>query len=962
MTTTLWKKKLAAWLHDPAEKALVLMRDEVGHEQGSVAKLRDLLGIEAVHFDKRADWFAAAADRPQWPFEPGRPRPAWANVQWAERPVLIHPLSGQPINLGRLSDEPARAWREVGLDHFSELIVRSPDGNPDHRLSFLAFWRFGPESPAPAIGQLWRMLPADTRVPDHSIWQHLDVVSSLAGALHEDAPALLTVSIGPVQNFIEQARSTSDLWAGSHLLSCLAWEAMNPIVEALGPDAILFPSLRGVPLVDLWLIEQHQPWRARLESWIKRDTDETPLFAAALPNKFTAIVPRAKAGELASRARDAVRGKAREWANKAAQKVFAEARRGGEHWRRQIDEQLADFPEFHWACADWPAERAGESSLRQALATFYPADRAQKPGLFGERVWEVLSSPKSIENAAFHEPNAGIFYPAVHELAERSLAAAKSARVFGQLLQRGFRCTITGEHEWLTDDLGYDDASSQAPTVLDLPANARRTIRTSQGEGTVWQSLADKRPSWARDGEHLGAIATLKRLWPTLFVERVNRQLGLNIGRYVVNTHALALAPSLEMLAVAADTKDEELRCLASHVAAESESAVLPSSLLRALRDKPDLLTIARKLPVKLERLRDSRTDADRKALEILEGKLANLLGHPHETYYGVILMDGDRMGAWLAGNEAETRLSFRLSWHPKVRDSIKQFEHLPVLKEYFDSPRPASPARHAFISTALNQFSLRVARHIVERIGKGRLIYSGGDDVLALVAIDDLLRVMLLLRAAYSGWGDPDCVRNGSDLRGLGIGRGYVRLDGEVLPAMGARASASIGAVVAHHMAPLAHVLRQAREAERRAKAAGRDAFCLRVLKRGGGEVGVTASFGLRSDVDAATPKLSRTPAGFLMRLADTLARTEFSRRAIFAASEWLDGLPPRPDRDDTAWREMTASLLALQFERQQGLATLAHEAVQIACEESRPDNTSRFLADVLVTAEFFARQSRTQ
>jgi CRISPR-associated protein Cmr2 len=955
-----WRRKLAAWLHDPAEKALVLMRDEVGHEDGSVGKLRDRLGIEAADFDKRADWFAAAADRPQWPFEPGRPRPKWANVRWAERPVLIHPLSGQPIDLGKLLDEPARAWREVSLDHFSDLIVHAPDGSPDHRRTFLAFWRFGPESPAPGIGELWRMLPADTRVPDHSIWQHLDVVSALAGALYGDEPALLTVAIGPVQSFVEQARSTSDLWAGSHLLSCLAWEAMRPIVEELGPDAILFPSLRGVPLVDLWLTEQHPSWRARLESWIERETDETPLFAAALPNKFTAIVPRARAEELASRARDAVRGKAREWAKEAAQKVFAEAHRLGEHWRKQIDEQLADFPEFHWACADWPTERTDESSLRQALATFYPADRTQPPGLFGEKIWEVLSSPNSIEGANFHDPNAGIFYPAVHELAERSLAAAKSARPFGQLLQRGFRCTVTGEHEWLTDELDYEDASPQAPTVLDLPANARRTIKTRQGEGTAWHALASNRPSWAREGEHLGAIATLKRLWPTLFVERINR----NIGRYVVNTHALALASSLETLAGAAGAKEEQVRCLASHVATESESAVLPSSLLRTLRGRPDLLTIARKLPISLERLRESRTEADLKALEILEDRLAAVLGHRHETYYGVILMDGDQMGAWLAGNETETRLSFRSTWHPQVQASLQRFEHEPSLKRYFDSPRPASPARHAFISTALNQFSLHVARHIIERIGKGRLIYSGGDDVLALVAVDDLVPVMLLLRAAYSGWGDPDGVRNSTDLYGLDIGRGYIRLEGKVLPAMGARASASIGAVVAHHMAPLAHVLRQAREAERRAKSAGRDAFCLRVVKRGGGEVGVTASFGLRSDADAGTamPKLAATPAGFLLRLADALAKTEFSRRAIFSASEWLRGLPPRPDRDDAAWREMTASLLALQFERQQGLSALAQEAVQIACAQSRAEQTPRYLADLLVTAEFFARQSRTQ
>jgi CRISPR-associated protein Cmr2 len=957
-----WEKKLAAWLHDPAEKALVLLRDEVGHEHGSVAKLRQLLDISKSDFDKRADWFAAAADRPQWPFEPGRPRPAWANVRWAERPVLIHPLSGQEIALGNLGDEPARAWRGVSLDHFAELIVRAADGSADPELTFLAFWRFGPQSPAPAIGALWQMLPADTRVPDHSIWQHLDVVSALAGALHDEEPALLTVSIGPVQSFIEQARSTSDLWAGSHLLSCLAWEAMRPIAEELGPDAILFPSLRGVPLVDLWLIEKHPGWRQLLDPWIRKETDESPLFAAALPNKFTAVVPRSRAAALASRAREAVRAKAREWACAAAAKVFAEAGRDGAHWRGQIDRQLAGFPEFHWACADWPIDRVDDDALRQALAVFYPADRSARPGLFGEKVWEVLSTPKSIEGAAFFEPNAGIFYPAVHELADRTLAASKSCRPFDALPQRGFRCTITGEHEWLTDELAYDGVTEAAPTVLDLPARARQSIRVGQQQGTVWHALAEKRASWAREGEHLGAIATLKRLWPTLFVEFINEKLDLSVDRYVVNTHALALAPSLEQVAAKTAADNAALIRLAGHVAPESETAVLPGSLVRALHGRPELLTLARKLPVRLERLRQSQAENDQKALALLEGELAEVLGHPRETYYGVILMDSDHMGAWLAANDGQTRLPFRSTWHPQVRASVGRFEHQPELKAYFDSPRPASPARHAFISTALNQFSLHVARHVVERIGKGRLIYSGGDDALALVAVDDLLPVLLLLRAVYSGWGNADGLRRDLDLRGLEIGKGYVRLEGKVLPTMGAKASASIGAVVAHHMAPLARVLAQARAAENRAKAAGRDAFCLRVMKRGGGEVGVTAGFGLRSDGAAAMPRLSATPAGFLQRLADTLAATDFSRRAIFAACEWLQGLPPRPDGDDASWRAMTESLLAKQFERQQGLRALAHEAVAVACAQSRPPQTARYLADLLVTAEFFARQGRSQ
>lgn len=955
--STIWKKKLAAWLHDPAEKALVLMRDEVGHEHGSVARLRERLSIARADFDKRADWFAAAADRPQWPFDPDKPRPPWANVHWTERPVLIHPLSGEQIDLGKLGDDPARAWREVSFDHFDKLIVRAPDGTPDLRLTYLAFWRFGPESPAGEIGSLWQMMPADTRVPDHSIWQHLDAVSALAGAVHDDEPALLTMSIGPVQSFIAQARSTSDLWAGSHLLSCLAWEVMRPIVEALGPDAILFPSLRGVPLVDLWLLEQHADWRARFVELCSKESDESPLFSAALPNKFSAIVPRSRAAELAKAATAAVRTHARMWAIDAAARVFKAADRSGEHWRQQVDEQLAGFPEVHWALAEWPAALEGEAALRAALGAFYPEERAPRPGFFDTPVWQVLSSPKTLDGVKFFEPNAGVLYPAVHDLADRSLAATKAARPFDALVQRGFRCTVTGEHEWLTDALDYAEANERAPTLLDLPANARATIHHGEATGTAWHALSEKKPSWARRGEHLGALATLKRIWPTIFCERIKERVGLDVRRFVVSTHALALATSLARLADSGDGDMQgRLLRLAGHVSNEEDDAVLPSSLAAKLRHAPELLKIARKLPVAMDRLRE-----DRNALALLEGELARLLGHRHETYYGVIQMDGDRMGAWLAGNEDDTQLRFRETWHPQVQAAVKQFEIQPALKEYFDSFRPASPARHAFVSSALNQFSLHVAPHIVQVIGKGRLLYSGGDDVLALVAVDDLLPVMLLLRAAYSGWGDVSDLRRDLDLRRLRIGRGFVQFNERVLPAMGAKATASLGAVVAHHTAPLAHVLRQAREAEHRAKAAGRNSFCLRVMKRGGGEVGITASFRDRVASEHGTPQLKRTAAGYMLRLADALDATEFSRRAIYAACEWLHGLPPRPEGDDSQWRAMASTLLAKQFERQKGVAALADEAVDVACSESTPDKTPRFLADLLVSAEFFARQGRT-
>ncbi|MFO1322236.1 MAG: type III-B CRISPR-associated protein Cas10/Cmr2 [Burkholderiales bacterium] len=1012
--TDIWKRKLAAWVHDPAEKAMVLMRDtedgvRIGHESGSVRHLREALGIDkGADFDKRADWFAAAADRPQWPFEEGKPRPAWANVRWTESPVIIHPLSGEKIPLTPVGDESAAAWRHLSLDHFTNLIEKDTSGRPDYRLTFLAFWRFGPELPADDAANFWRMLPADTRVPDHTIWQHLDVVSALAGALHDDTPALLTMALGPVQSFIAQARSTSDLWAGSHLLSCLAWEAMKPIVDALGPDAVLMPSLRNVPLVDLWLLEQARAagadvgskwWTRFCESedpWTKSRSDANPLFSASLPSKFTVIVPRRRAADLARQATDAVREQARQWAESAAVQVFEKFGSGGDHWKRQIAEQIAGFPEVHWSVVDWPVASDNHlpdpSALRCALGQFHPEASASSPGFFGTEVWKTLSREAGVtlEGVKFFEPNSGLLYPAVYELAERGLAASKATRAFDALTQEGFRCTLTGESEWLTDTLDFNGRPADGLDVRYVPAAQRGSIQQDEHAGTLWTRVASTAPSWARRGEHLGALATLKRLWPTVFcglVARVVPDLGLR--RFVVSTHTLALATSFAKLAEDKPTWNANQREVADRLVgharrlADDEPAALPRALLDAVRHDDSLLTLARGLPPLLDCLRDADDSQNANSpngtcLRKIEDDLATLLGHRQETYFGVIMMDGDRMGAWLSGESAETSLPYKATWHPQVCTEVEKLAgSAGPLREYIDSRRPASPARHAFISGALNHFSLHVVRHIVEVIGKGRLVYAGGDDVLALVAVDDLLPTLMLLRAAYSGWGDVGATLK-DRMRDLEIGRGYVKLHGRVFPAMGRRSTASAGAVVAHYSAPLARVLAAAHEAEQQAKHAGRNRFSLRVLKRGAGAVGLTATYWKVSthgadhsinDDAVPPPPIEDAAGGVLMRLSDALANSfgqdgkeEFSRRAIYAATEWLSGLPPRPVGEDAEWGSMVTRSLEFQFQRQGGVRKLAAAAVKVACEETegRRHETLDYLNNLLVTAEFFARPGR--
>ncbi len=973
---TNYTKKLAAWLHDPAEKQLILMRDREGHEGGTVRRLREALDISSQEFDKRADHMAAAADRPNWPRgDDARRYPQFESVKFSQEAELVHPLSGERLKLASLDlNIGVEQIKSFSQQHFEGLIQ-----GDDDRKTFLAFWRFGPEAghQADELGVLWPMLPADSRTPDHSIWSHVDTVSAIHTALAgdesgPDQPALMVMSFGPVQGFIGQARSTSDLWAGSHLLSSLVFEAMKPIINHLGPDVVVFPALRGVPVVDQWLMDIGGDAFTQLfddiDSELLSDTTDTnPLFAASLPNKFMAIVPSRQAAALAEQATAAIRHAAKTWAMDAAERVFkAVDVTMTDVTRDQINVQLAGFPEACWAAADWPVDGEGCKDIQTACARLHTAmdtihPDLKKQGIFKDDVWKVLTKELKLKDLSFWQPNTGILYPAVYELAERALSAAKATRPFAAMLQEGHRCTLTGEAEWLTDDralLGLNRKDREAKSV--------------------WGKLAKAKKSWVKRGEHLCAIATLKRLWPTLFAERVSRLTKGSVQRFVVSTHALALSTTIEKLTDPNHpmTTDQQaaLLVLASSTS-DYDPVTLPKSLVRQLHRLPQAQRdVLKRLPSMMEQEEDSPH---------LKDTIQRLLGDSrHETYYALILMDGDRMGGWLAGNEDAYKLAYRDTWHSKIISEMQMFERLdPQLTNYLNTKRPASPGRHAAISQALNDFSTRLARHVVEECCKGKLLYAGGDDVMALVAADDLFDCMQLLRLAYSGIAPDDNMGLGERIgalhpgsskvqRKLLLNNGFGLLDGRLMTLMGHKATASMGAVVAHHSAPLSSVLRELRSAESRAKNTAhgtdgkgndinRDAFCLRVLKRGGGEVNVTSPW-WRAPANQK-PDTSQSALALMKQLAQQLALTDFSRGAIYHAQLWFEGLTDdASDAINSNWRDQMTTSLAYQFHRQKGDKEVARRVVNFVCDVMQPQHPRTAIDNFLVTSEFFAREAR--
>ena len=100
--------------------------------------------------------------------------------------------------------------------------------------------------------------------------------------------------------------------------------------------------------------------------------------------------------------------------------------------------------------------------------------------------------------------------------------------------------------------------------------------------------------------------------------------------------------------------------------------------------------------------------------------------------------------------------------------------------------------------------------------------------------------------------------------------------LNGRLMRMMGERATASCGAVIAHHQAPLSAVIRELHAAEQYTKnEGGRNAFFIIVINRSGGVLRLTAKWGEKGERSEA--------AGLLQELRRFLAHNDVSRRAAY-------------------------------------------------------------------------------
>lgn len=907
-----WKLKIEAFLANPPERVLLADDDLAGRRQ---THLGELVGSPKLpQAAQQANRMAFGLDAPPFLREIGNP--------FREEPVLTHPLSGESLCIEALRLKPGDVSEAVESIRANYLSSPSPS-DQDYRRAFLALWRLLPEK----LGEkdpLWNVLPAHPCVPDQSVWDHASMASALAAA--GGKPAFFILNIASAQRFVTRARRTQDLWMGSFLLSSLAWEGMRVVAERCGPDCIIAPRLRGQPWVDRWL-------RGEMEIGGVPEPSPEELQIGNFPNIFTAVVS-SEDERLIHDVEEAVQDRWKEigeevkgYVEKAIgtddgleekvervleergiRRVSAEGLTkrmrglaGGAVWGTLWKSQLDDFleSEIFWTVLPWYPEEDRPDEIVEHCRDLLGEGAVES---FDE-LWEEIEPHMEPSDL-----NRGMVYGLLSRLAGRTLETRKNLRGFNQVEEPDEKCSLCGVrtalHPWINEDGYYPEFR----TFWDVVARI---------EGEDEDGEKRKLVGRIRRGDRLCGVCLTKRLaWEAYFTE----ELGLDPE----TSHVLF--PSTSSISTAG-FKADVLRTLAEKregVSREKTKDLYKAiegyvQVVRDLLRPPGILLRSADIPKLVEekgvalqvdefdpdvlkrflwldgewlyegsfdvdaiaweyRVPEREIDGDQveRAREAMEGLLhaaAECGIRPPARYYALVAMDGDHMGDWLSGKEAPT---LEEVVHPRCRDLVAG--NIPG-----GARRPLGSAAHSAFATAGWNFALQGVREVVEKEYHGKLIYAGGDDVLAFVPLDDLLNVLEELNRIFPG------EKNGFMERG---DRLYLM--------MGGKATISAGFVIAHYTHPFSAVAEDAHAGalEQSAKEGlGRDAFSAHLLKRSGRRVEAGAKW-QSGESGVETLEVLR---GIIERLK-TEGEGSLSDRFIYQLSEEgaLAGLPLEAQRSE--------------------------------------------------------------
>ncbi len=426
---TYWNSKLTAYLHDPVDKAFNIM----DHKKRS-ARLVELLELQKPNeaFLKVADSMAAGFERGRLPSYSSDENKNGA-VDFTESPVLTHPVSesGNITIDCRFDHEKINREMEKLVSESIKLLQTGDDAiyarNRFYYVHLLLRYHLAGENTG-EIGALWHRLPADTRFPDHTIWHHNALTSALYSCMGqgqgEEDIGLAVFSIAPVQQFISRARKLRDYWTGSLLLSWLAFEGIKWVMENLGPDHILYPSLVDQPLVMEYL-KSLSGFEGIVDKYRLNNNNDIATF----PNKFLFVAPLSSIENICTSISAFIEQKWSELASIVLDDILNKTQNlkpeEKEHIKKLFNKQTGAFWNFNWAAA----KMIGKGDLGNL-------EKLMKPEVWKtqDELFEIFSPGGKGSGSG-----KGIYYTTSHRLTQSALASDKACKTVTREPENGVK-------------------------------------------------------------------------------------------------------------------------------------------------------------------------------------------------------------------------------------------------------------------------------------------------------------------------------------------------------------------------------------------------------------------------------------------------------------------------------------------------------------------------------------------
>jgi len=250
---------------------------------------------------------------------------------------------------------------------------------------------------------------------------------------------------------------------------------------------------------------------------------------------------------------------------------------------------------------------------------------------------------------------------------------------------------------------------------------------------------------------------------------------------------------------------------------------------------------------------REDRKQCKKVELEKLKNSISKHFsdGDNPTDWYVLAVGDGDGMGDWLKGKGLKNYEDYVApSWAVPSNDWIG-------FNDFLVSPKRMGPATHAALSRALLDFSNQLVPYLTEQRYAGRLIYGGGDDVLAYTNLWEWDKWLWDIRQCFRGQDDPCNDDPNGKFESKGDywkwqGDDKVNLAKRPLFTMGSTATISFGITIAHHSVPLAIALEEMWDAEKEGAkkhespdGKQKDAVQVRVIYGNGNVLESTCKFG---------------------------------------------------------------------------------------------------------------------